>query len=222
MPRAQGFLPRTSGPFIFCADARFPDKVNQPVPLDLSESEIAARLRAAYHPAEQEHDPHYRCAAVLVPLTRHEDDWHLLFTERTHRVQTHKSQVSFPGGTCDPQDGTPEATALREAEEEVGIQPRDVRVLGRLNVMLTVTGFRIVPVIGVVPWPYTFKISTIEVARVFSMPLRWLAEPGNRRAFSLAGRPVRQLTAFIPYDGELLWGATAQMTVDFLRVLGLE
>jgi len=164
-------------------------------------------------------DSKVKCAAVLVPLAPVDGEWHLLYTRRTDRVESHKGQVSFPGGACDAGETTPEQTALREAHEEVGILPQDVRVLGRLTNMITITHFRVTPVVGVVPWPYVFRVGSEEVARVFTIPLAWLAESRNRWEFPFPERK-RALIAYHPYDGELLWGATARMTVDFLNLLG--
>ncbi len=161
-----------------------------------------------------------KCAAVLVPLAWQGDEWHLLFTRRTDSVESHKGQVSFPGGACDEGESTPEETALREAEEEIGLQPNNVRVLGRLANMITITSFRITPVVGVIPWPTVFRVGEHEVARVFTIPLLWLADKRHRWEFNMFGRN-RTLIAYHPYDGELLWGATARMTVDLLRVLDL-
>src|SRR5215210_3621152 len=116
-----------------------------------------------------------KCAAVLIPLTWYEDEWHVLFTRRTDTVESHKGQVSFPGGACDEGETTPEETALREAEEEIGIQPGDVKVLGRLSNLITITYFRVTPVVGVVRWPAVFRVGAHEVARIFTIPLAWLA-----------------------------------------------
>jgi 8-oxo-dGTP pyrophosphatase MutT (NUDIX family) len=161
-----------------------------------------------------------KCAAVLVPLVWQDDQWSLLFTRRTERVESHKGQVSFPGGGCDPGETTPEETALREAWEEIGLDPGQVRILGRLANMITVTSFHVTPVVGVIEWPAVFIVGQHEVERIFTIPLYWLADTRNRWEFPIAGRD-RSLIAYHPYDGELLWGATARMTVDFLRVLGL-
>ncbi|MGE5643852.1 MAG: NUDIX hydrolase [Byssovorax cruenta] len=161
-----------------------------------------------------------KCAAVLIPLVWQDDEWHLLFTRRTDKVESHKGQVSFPGGACDEGETTPEQTALREAEEEIGLNPNDAKVLGRLANMITITYFRVTPVVGVIKWPAVFRVGEHEVARIFTIPVAWLANPANRWEFA---RPdtTRSVIAYHPYDGELLWGATARMTVDFLRVLGL-
>ncbi len=159
-----------------------------------------------------------RCAAVLIPLTYFQDEWHLLFTRRTDRVESHKGQVSFPGGACDEGETTPEQTALREAQEEIGMAPSDVTVLGSLSQMITISNFRVSPIVGVIPWPYAFKTSGAEVARVFTIPLLWLSNRNNYWEFSMR-ESERSLIAYHPYDGELLWGATARMTVNFLKTI---
>ena len=161
-----------------------------------------------------------KCAAVLVPLLWEQDQWSLLFTRRTDHVESHKGQVSFPGGGCDEGEVTPEETALREAWEEIGLDPQRVRILGRLANMITVTSFYVTPVVGVIDWPTVFTVGQHEVARIFTIPLNWLADTRHRWEFTMPGRN-RSLIAFHPYDGELLWGATARMTVDFLKTLGL-
>jgi 8-oxo-dGTP pyrophosphatase MutT (NUDIX family) len=159
-------------------------------------------------------------AAVLIPLTRVDDEWHILYTRRTDVVEHHKSQVSFPGGRTDPEDPTPEATALREADEEVGIRPEDVRILGRLGEMMTVTNYLVTPVVGIFPWPYAFRIHTVEVGRVFTLPLEWLADRNNYMEFTRA-ETNRGVIIYFPFDGELLWGATARMTVALLQTLNV-
>jgi 8-oxo-dGTP pyrophosphatase MutT (NUDIX family) len=161
-----------------------------------------------------------KCAAVLLPLMYFDHEWHILYTRRTDRVESHKGQVSFPGGACDEGETTPEQTALREADEEIGVSPADVQVLGRLSRMVTISNFRVSPIVGVIPFPYAFKVAGVEVARVFTIPLLWLANRNNYWEFSL-GSEDRSVIAYHPYDGELLWGATARMTVNFLKTLGL-
>ena len=202
-------------------------KTNMPV--TLTEEYISLRLTEALEAAAPSQDgyseidlsngKHLKCAAVLVPLVWYEEEWHLLYTRRTDRVESHKGQVSFPGGTCDEDETAPEQTALREAEEEIGLDPADIRVLGRLANLITITSFRVTPVVAVIKWPAVFKVGEHEVARIFTIPLGWLADPSNRWQFDRPGTD-RTLIAYHPYDGELLWGATARMTVDFLKVLG--
>jgi 8-oxo-dGTP pyrophosphatase MutT (NUDIX family) len=200
------------------------------MPVTLTEEYISLRLTEAIETADPSQDGYseldlsngknLKCAAVLIPLLWHENEWHLLYTRRTDRVESHKGQVSFPGGACDEGETTPEQTALREAEEEIGLNPGEVKVLGRLTTLITITYFRVTPVVGVIKWPSVFKVGEHEVARIFTIPLGWLANPSNRWQFDRPGAD-RSLIAYHPYDGELLWGATARMTVDFLKVLGL-
>lgn len=199
------------------------------MPIALTENEISQRLQDAiasdpssdgFSEIALTEETRLKCAAVLIPLVWYDEEWHLLFTRRTDTVESHKGQVSFPGGGCDEGETTPEQTALREADEEIGLNPNDVRVLGRLTNLITITYFRVTPVIGVVKWPNVFRVGEHEVARIFTIPLLWLANPSNRWQFEMPGR-ARSLIAYHPYDGELLWGATARMTVDFLNVLGL-
>ncbi|MEW6083170.1 MAG: CoA pyrophosphatase [Chloroflexota bacterium] len=198
--------------------------------MNLTEEFISQRLQQALASAGPSSDGYaeidladeskLKCAAVLVPLVWQGGQWHILFTRRTDRVESHKGQVSFPGGACDEGETTPEQTALREAEEEIGIHPNDVKVLGRLANLITISFYRVTPVVGVVKWPAVFRVGEHEVARVFTIPLGWLANASNRWQFEIPGAK-RSVIAYHPYDGELLWGATARMTVDFLNVLGL-
>jgi 8-oxo-dGTP pyrophosphatase MutT (NUDIX family) len=200
------------------------------MPVTITEEYISLRLTEALEAADPSQDSyseidlsgakHLKCAAVLIPLLWHEDEWHVLYTRRTDRVESHKGQVSFPGGACDEGETIPEQTALREANEEIGVNPGDVKVLGRLATLITITYFRVTPVVGVIKWPSVFKVGEHEVARIFTIPLGWLANPSNRWQFDRPGTDL-SLIAYHPYDGELLWGATARMTVDFLKVLGL-
>ncbi|HEY2979980.1 MAG TPA: CoA pyrophosphatase [Anaerolineales bacterium] len=194
--------------------------------MELAEANIAQKLRAAeqnsaaserYLEMDIPAGAVFRCAAVLVPLTFVQDEWHLLFTRRTDLVESHKGQVSFPGGACDEGETSAEATALREAEEEIGLKPSDVRVLGRLSPLITVSSYEVSPIVAAVPWPYAFQIATIEVARLFTIPLNWLADRSNYWEFMR--RDNRSLIAYHPYDGELLWGATARMTLQLIKTL---
>jgi 8-oxo-dGTP pyrophosphatase MutT (NUDIX family) len=198
--------------------------------MNLTEEYISHKLNTAFLAAgpstdgyaeiDLTDDTRLKCAAVLVPLIWDANEWHLLFTRRTEKVESHKGQVSFPGGGCDEGETTPEETALREVEEELGIKAAQVVVLGRLTNMITISSFRVTPVVGVIKWPAVLRVGQDEVDRVFTIPLNWLADSRNRWEFTMPGRK-RFLIAYHPYDGELLWGATARMTVDFLKVLDL-
>lgn len=162
-----------------------------------------------------------RPAAVLVPLHWYNDEWHLLFTRRTDDMDEHKGQVAFPGGKIDPDDASPEAAALREAEEEIGLQRKDVKVIGRLDELITGTQWRITPIVGVHPYPYQFVINPRECTAVFSVSLNWLADPANveiRERQPPVGGPPIQVYYYREYEGHIIWGATARMVRMFLNL----
>jgi 8-oxo-dGTP pyrophosphatase MutT (NUDIX family) len=161
-----------------------------------------------------------RCAAVLVPLARVEGEWHLLLIKRSETVADHKGQVAFPGGACEAGDGSLETTALRETAEEIGILPDDIKILGSLRDLVTVSGFYVAPIVGVIKWPYPLKLSEEEVSRAFTIPLAWLADPENRetRMLNRLGRDV-EVIYYRPYEDEVLWGATARMVSNLIEVL---
>jgi len=203
------------------------------MPPNLSESFIKICLQQAYQPgvvastdgyAEMVENVRLKCAAVLIPLVWWKDEWQLVFTRRTETVEHHKGQVAFPGGGCELDETTPEETALREAEEEIGLKVEDVHVLGRLNDVVTITHYRVTPVVGVMPWPYEVRLELAEVGRVFTIPLLWLANRANWDEQPVAPdgtpRPF-PVVKYHEYDGEILWGASARMTLNFLSVLRL-
>jgi 8-oxo-dGTP pyrophosphatase MutT (NUDIX family) len=191
----------------------------------LTEGFIKERLQNMEHasytetPIDEFKGP-MRRAAVLIPLALVNEEWHLLFTRRTDIVDHHKGQVSFPGGRTDPEDVSPTATALRETNEEIGVPPADVRLLGTLGEYLTVTNYLVTPVVGIIPWPYCFMVHTREVGRVFTIPLPWLADAAHRHEI-FRQESGNGVITYLPYDGELLWGVTARITVSFLKALGL-
>jgi 8-oxo-dGTP pyrophosphatase MutT (NUDIX family) len=111
-------------------------------------------------------DPSLICAAVLIPLLYRDGEWWVLVTQRTRHVEHHKGQISFPGGACDPEDAGLEATALREAHEEIGIPPEAVEILGVLDDLPTITDFAVTPVVGVIPHPFPYLLNECEVAAV--------------------------------------------------------
>jgi 8-oxo-dGTP pyrophosphatase MutT (NUDIX family) len=147
-----------------------------------------------------------------------------LFTRRTENVETHRGQVSFPGGRIEAEDADAVAAALREAEEEIGLRPEDVRLLGQMDSLLTVTQYLITPVVGVIPWPYPLQPDPVEVARVFTIPLAWLADPSHLETHTrppLVDGPAVPVYSYLPYEDNILWGASARITLDLLGLLGL-
>jgi len=162
-----------------------------------------------------------RQAAVLLPLFCHNEQWNLLFIRRAqHAHDRHSGQVAFPGGRTEEGDRDHVATALREAREEIGLEPGQVRILGRLRVLHTVSNYLVTPVVASIPWPIPLTLDEIEVARVFSIPIDWLRRPENHqvRVWPSAGHPeARDVIFFNQYDGEELWGITARITVNLLK-----
>lgn len=181
----------------------------------------ALRARLASRAPQTQAEWDARPAAVLVPLYRERGEWRVLLTQRTDLVEHHKGQVSFPGGRVDDDDRDRVQTALREAKEEIGLKPEHVAVLGRLDELLTVTQYRVTPIVGVIPWPYPFVLSTVELSEVFGAPLRWLADPANLetqyRDPIAPGRPVP--VYYFRYEGHTIWGATARMLLNLLEVV---
>lgn len=162
-----------------------------------------------------------RLAAVLMPLIELEDQQYFLFTRRTETVGDHRGQVSFPGGSWEPEDINLVNTALRETLEELGIPASKIEVLGCLEPRRLVSGFLVTPVIGLVSWPIELKVFLPEVAKVFEIPIDWLADPMNHYLQDLEYNGMNfQVTYYKPYLGEVLWGATASMTLEFLDLVG--
>jgi len=160
-------------------------------------------------------------AAVLVPLQLIGDDIHLVYTRRAPTLPTHAGQIAFPGGMCDrARDKDLAATALREAQEEIGLGRADVRLLGPLDDIYTVSSrFVITPYVGVVPHPYTWIPCPREVDAVFTAPLDRLRQPDaeRRELWDFDGTAVP--IDFFPIDGHVIWGATHRITRNLLDVL---
>lgn len=158
-------------------------------------------------------------AAVLVPVVQREGGLTVLLTQRTAHLHDHAGQVAFPGGRCEEHDESPVSTALRETEEEIGLSPSRIEVLGLLPEYRTGTGFRVTPVVGLVQPPFDLRLDDFEVAEVFETPLDFLLDPANhqRHSIEIAGA-LRHYYA-MPYQGYFIWGATAGMIVSLYRML---
>lgn len=165
-----------------------------------------------------------RPAAVLLPLFRLDGRWRLLLIRRAeHPNDLHSGQVGFPGGCVEPTDADADAAALREAEEEIALPAEQVRLLGRLRGLRTVSNFLVQPVVGCIGWPQPLRAQPGEVARIFSMPLDWLAAPSRWRVEIWPGPDhpqARRVLFFDEHEGELLWGVSARITLDLLEALG--
>ena len=163
-------------------------------------------------------------AAVLIPLLQDQGVWKILFIKRTHHEgDRHSGQIAFPGGRTDHNDTSLRNTALREAEEEIGLNPQDVEILGQSCSITTVTNYEVTPFVSILPWPYPLNLSLVEVERILLIPIEWLANPQNHRTISWKPDPAAKIefpvNFFDEYQGEILWGATAQIVIDFLGVI---
>jgi 8-oxo-dGTP pyrophosphatase MutT (NUDIX family) len=158
-------------------------------------------------------------AAVLVPIVDHPSGLSVIFTKRTTHLKAHSGQVSFPGGRAEPEDPTPEFTALREAQEEIGLALERVEVLARMPEYRTRTGFRVTPVVGLLTPPVTLTPDPREVEEVFEVPLAFLLDPKNHRRETreLQGRTMGYYV--MRYENRTIWGATAGMLVNLYRHL---
>lgn len=147
-------------------------------------------------------------AAVLVPVVLGPRP-SILLTKRTAHLKKHAGQVSFPGGRIDPEDAHPEAAALREAEEEIALNPSDVEVLGRMADYVTGTGYRITPVLGLLLPGLSYRPSPDEVEAVFELPIHVLLDPNapRREPHPVRGQ-MRQYWVW-PHPEFFIWGATA-------------
>ncbi|MFM0287824.1 CoA pyrophosphatase [Paraburkholderia megapolitana] len=200
-------------------------------PARLTPDALRARFeqRLSWNPEQAEvrwvegTDP--RVAAVLVPLVVREGGLTVLLTQRADHLNDHAGQVSFPGGREEPHDTDATATALREAQEEVGLDPARVEILGTLPDYMTGTGFRVTPVVGLVHPPFTVEADTLEVAEIFEVPLAFLMDPAHHevRLFRWEGNERRFFAMPYPRPNGgadyFIWGATAGMLRNFYRFL---
>lgn len=160
--------------------------------------------------ADRDERPALRAAAVLVPVIEYPDCPSILLTRRSDHLGNHAGQVAFPGGKMDPGE-TPAEAALREADEEVGLKSAFVEIAGYLDTYETGTGFRILPVVGLVRPGFTLQIHDGEVAEVFEVPLSFLMNPDNHERHSATWRGRAREYYAMPYNGHYIWGATAGM-----------
>ena len=162
-------------------------------------------------------------AAVLVPLIDRPDGMTVLLTQRSEHLTDHAGQVSFPGGRVEPGDRGPADTALREAEEEIGLAPPRVEVVGCLDICVTGTGFRVVPVVGLIAAPFDIArdltLDAFEVAEAFEVPLAFVLDEAHHERRTAIARGARREFYVLPYQDRFIWGATARMLVNLHEVL---
>jgi 8-oxo-dGTP pyrophosphatase MutT (NUDIX family) len=158
-------------------------------------------------------------AAVLVPLFLDHGHSHILFTQRSMEVRDHKGQISFPGGRWEESDADLRQTALRETEEELGIAPSEVEVLGELGQLVTPTGYHITPYVGLIPHPYAYRLNPTEIAGIIEVPLEHLLEPQNLRLER--GEFFNSLTEmpYFQFKQHVIWGATGRITRELTELI---
>ena len=160
-----------------------------------------------------------RDASVLVPLIDRAEGLRVLLTHRTEHLNDHPGQVAFPGGGREAQDTDDVATALRETEEEIGLQRAHVEVAGTLDPYETVTGYRVTPVVGLVEPGFDLELDPYEVAGVFEVPLAFLMDAENHQLHYRVWNGQKRFFYAMPYDGHYIWGATAGMLVNLYEIL---
>lgn len=161
-------------------------------------------------------------AAVLVPLVDRPEGLTVLLTERASQLARHSGQISFPGGRLEPGDADVASAALREAQEEIGLDPARVRVFGYLPDHLVISGFRVTPVLSLVTPPILLEPNPAEVAAIFEVPVRHVFDRGNHQARLRRVGDEDILLHDIPWQGQNIWGATAGMLLTLLRMVEQE
>jgi 8-oxo-dGTP pyrophosphatase MutT (NUDIX family) len=157
-------------------------------------------------------------AAVLLPIYYKEGEVNILFTRRTENVRTHKRQISFPGGAHEGDESLLQ-TALRESQEEIGLAPHKVRILGELDDTVTlVSNYVVTPFVGLVPWPYDFQVDGVETDEIIEAPLPTLLdeESWHHKIEIVDGREVTAY--YYHYRDDVIWGATARILHQFLEL----
>jgi 8-oxo-dGTP pyrophosphatase MutT (NUDIX family) len=165
-----------------------------------------------------EHPP-FSHAAVLVPLFKKGEDCHLLFTKRSDQVKYHKGEISFPGGVVDEEDLELISTALREADEEIGLKKSDVQILGILDDIVTITQFIVTPIVGLFPYPYPFKVSEVEIAELIEVPLSSLLREKSFSEKEIIRGGQKEIVYAYQYEKHIIWGATARILKQFLDLI---
>ncbi len=157
-------------------------------------------------------------AAVLMPIFEKDGEAHFLLTLRTHSVDTHKGQISFPGGAREAGDQSISETALRETFEEVGIRPADTRIIGALDDIVAISNHLVTPIAATIPHPYDFKISRDEIEELVEIPLSFFMDLRNCRVEERSHRGQLVPVYFYEYGHHTVWGLTAHIIRGFLHV----
>jgi 8-oxo-dGTP pyrophosphatase MutT (NUDIX family) len=178
------------------------------------------RLRGllAQRPAIEIVAPQHRRACVLIPLIRNGDGWSILFTQRSEHLAAHSGQIAFPGGSVESEEALEQA-AIREAEEEVGIPPTSVELIGRLDDVVTHSGFLVAPFIGVIHEPVAYAMQESEVVAIFEVPIASLLDVQNPEVRYVPFRGQEYPAYFYRYQEYEIWGLTGRMLKAFLDLV---
>lgn len=161
-------------------------------------------------------------AAVLVPLVDRDEGMTVLLTQRPGHLKSHPGQVSFPGGKTEPYDDTPEDTALRETEEEIGVPREKIDVVGRLGLRTTGSGFKVTPVVGLIQPPFEVMPDPGEVEAVFEVPLSFVLDPANQKIETRFIRGIDHQFYVLPFENFYIWGLTARLLVALRDTLEIK
>jgi 8-oxo-dGTP pyrophosphatase MutT (NUDIX family) len=164
--------------------------------------------------------PELRRACVLIPLIRGHDSWSILFTRRAENLAVHSGQISFPGGAVENGEALPD-TAIREAEEEVGIPASNVELIGRLDDLITNSGFLVAPFVGVIHEPIDYVVQESEVVEVFEVPIDALLDPATPEVRYVSFKDRKYPAYYYPYQQYEIWGMTGRMLKAFLDIVWL-
>jgi len=164
--------------------------------------------------------PDLRRASVLIPVIRGHDAWSILFTRRAENLAAHSGQIAFPGGTVEDGEELPDA-AMREAHEEVGIPRSAVELIGRLDDIITHSGFLVAPFVGVIHEPIDYIMQEAEVVEVFEVPIETLLDPAKPEVRYVPFRNRQYPAYFYPHQQHEIWGLTGRMLKAFLDIVWL-
>ncbi len=184
-----------------------------PSPTDVARKALSQRVKQAVA------DPSLMPAAVLLLLYPKDGEYCVLLNKRSQLVEYHKGEISFPGGARDPEDRDFLDTALRETEEEMGINRADVTILGELDDVETSSGFRVQVFVGEILSQYPFKPSAVEIAEVVEIPIASLRDPANLRVETRWEDGAPATSYAYAYNQHLIFGATARILQQFLEVM---
>ncbi len=174
---------------------------------------------SSYSPQNTDKAGNYTPASVVIPLYQYKNETNIVFTKRSYKVRHHKGQISFPGGKFDKEDENLEITAFRETYEELGIKKEDLKLIGKMEEMVTITNFIVTPYVGIFEYPYDFKISEDEIDLIIHAPLKHFLDDSVLRIEEKVILGEKLKVYFFSYKEHTIWGVTGKILYDFLNIL---